>query len=463
MRKTTYYRMNVLMLFISVSMFICLYSHHLLYCDDMATLLVMRMPFGEMLRFLFTEDVHLPVYFILLKVWMFFFGDSVYIARCFSYAGLLACAFGCGYMVKRLYGERAGLWYTALFLFLPASFWLIKTIRMYSWACFFCTAVFWQAQAALTTGKRKDFVLYVFFSFLGAWTHYYASLTCAIIACVFLVLSWKKDRAAFKKFFIADAVLFLGVCPQIYVFLHQNPEEVNWITDEYLFSAWVAFFEAYKGKPLFPMFVMTALWVLGLRFLLDGRKSAEKEIAKNGFLTALTFFALLFAVSLIVKPCLGARYVIITFGCLYAFFVFGFLNDRGGKLLVGVLIFFSCFAEIQSAKNENMSAQPFAFQGIQKNIRPDDVVVAVDWQILCWLYYHFPDYDIRVIKGREPTVFKKKHRLIDGEREMSDILSGKKVFLVSNGKIEDMNFKNVFDYYDPYMNIKFTLSEWKKL
>ena len=45
-----------------------------------------------------------------------------------------------------------------------------------------------------------------------------------------------------------------------------------------------------------------------------------------------------------------------------------------------------------------------------------------------WLYYHFPDYDIRVIKGRKPTVFKKKHRLIDGEREMSDILSGKKSF-----------------------------------
>ena len=142
MKKLAYNQIQLIMFTISLAAFLFIGAHSLLYNDDMLNMIQVSMPFKEMWLFLFVDGAHLPAYFVLLKIWQFFFGNSIFVARCFSYVGLLACAFGCGRMVKKLYGEKAGLWYTALSLFLPVSFWFEITIRMYSWACFFCTAPF---------------------------------------------------------------------------------------------------------------------------------------------------------------------------------------------------------------------------------------------------------------------------------------------------------------------------------
>lgn len=452
------------MFLISLTAFFYLDSHYLLYNDEMATMLEMRMPFKEMIGFIFTQDIHPPFYFILLKIWTFVFGNTVYIARCFSYIGLLACAFGGGYMVKRLYGEKAGVWYTALFLFLPVSFWLIGTIRMYSWACFFCTAAFLSAQSALMKNEKKDFILYVAFSFSGAWTHYYASFMCALIALIFLGLSWKKNRKAFKRFFIADAVLFLTVFPEISFFIRQNEDEMNWIQKSHVFDAWRELTVYYYEESFFyaaPAFIMFSLWILGFRFLLDGRKSGEKDFAKTGLFVSLIFFVSLFGVSLTVKPCLVGRYLWLIHGCLYVFFLFGFLNDRGGRVLVTLLLLFSFVSQVFMFKEAvNQSVQPLFYRMVQKNIRPDDVIVATDWRIAYWLYYHFPDHDVRVLPTGQERLLRKKQRLID-EKGIFELLKEKDVF-VTQSVSADISTEKLFDAFDTYMQAQFTLEKINK-
>ena len=461
MSKATYYRINGLMLMISWTVFLYLNAHYLLYNDEMATMMEIRMPFGDMMRFLLTEDIHLPAYYVLLKMWMFVFGDSVFSARCFSYAGLAACAFGGGYMVRRLYGDKAGLWFAALFLFLPVSFWFAKTIRMYSWACFFCSASLLSAQAALMKNERKDYVLYVVFSFLGAWTHYYASFLCAVIAGVFSVLSWKKDGDVFKKFFIANAVLFLTVCPQIYLFLRQNVGGTDWITKEHASEAWRDFFLFYDGRGFFynaSAFAMVALWILGLRFLLDGRKSEEKSFAKKGLWTSLLFFAVLLTVSLTVKPCLVGRYLWISCGGIYVFFLFGFLNDRGGRILVGLLLAFSFVSQISLSKKVlNESVQPSFYQAVKRHVTPDDVIVATDWMIAYWFYFRFPDYDVRVLPSGTERLLGKKQRRID-EAGILELLKTKNVF-VTTGVQGETKVEELFNGFDAYMGRSFILNK----
>ena len=305
MKKLTYNQINIVLLTISWIVFLYLGSHFLLYNDDMATMLEVRMPFGEMLRFLSVEDIHLPVYFILLKMWLFVFGDSIFAARCFSYVGVLAGAFVAGGMIKKLYGEKAGFWYTVLVLFLPVSFSLALTIRMYSWVSFFCAAAFLSAQLALSEGTKKYFVLYLIYAFLGAWTHYYGTLTCALIAVSFLLQSWKKDKELFKKCFIYNAVLFLLVCPEIYILLQQNIEGVGWIKKEYVMDAWREFFFDYNQNAFFqklPAFMMYFLWIVGFQFLLNEENTDQKRTSKAAVFIALGVWGIPFAISFVYSP-----------------------------------------------------------------------------------------------------------------------------------------------------------------
>ncbi len=109
--KITYGNKAVALILLSVIAFLCLNSHSLLSHDEMGTMIEARMPFGEMLRFLFVKDVHPPVHFVLLKSWLSVFGQSVFAARCFSFAGMIACVVFAYVKIRNLFGEkrRSGL------------------------------------------------------------------------------------------------------------------------------------------------------------------------------------------------------------------------------------------------------------------------------------------------------------------------------------------------------------------
>ena len=458
MKKTTYNYINMVMFLISWTVFLCLGSQSLMYNDEMMNMLELRMPLGKMIHFLFTEDAHIPAYHILLKIWQFVFGDSVFAARCFSYAGLLACAFGAGRMVKHLYGAKAGLWYTALFLFLSGYFFLYAiTIRMYSWACFFCTAAFLSSEKVLKKGKTKHYVLYTVFACLGAWTHYYATVVCALIALSFLWRSWRKDRAVFKKSFVCNAVLLLSVCPLIYHVFHRPEMSVGagWISKRFVMEAWQWFFcennhESFVERPKMlkiETITMCCLWFAGFRFLLKGRNSPEKSVSQTGLFIALGMLGGAIILSMLFRPVLVSRYLAIPFGCLCVFFVFGIIEDRRNEILLGVLMFFSFFPPVLEIRERVKNAvQTDFYQVVKENVTPDDVIMTANFRLTYFLYYYFPDYDVRELLPNGS--FLEKMHPID-VREVPELLKTKRVFTTTptNDKIDATEYFNTFDSY----------------
>lgn len=443
---------------ISFSIFIFLNTHFLLRNDEVSTMLEMRMPFREMLHFLFVEDVHPPVYFVLLKLWTTVFGESVFVARLFSYVGLLACAFVCGNHMKKLYGEQAGLWYTLLCLFLPVSFWLFCTIRMYSWAFFFCTAAFLYAQSAYLNGKKKDFIFYVVFAFLAAWTHYYASFTCALLALSFLYRSWKKDKEIFKKFFIYNTVLFLLVCPEIYVFLHQNLHETTWVKLFFVKAAISTYFS--KNSSMMPQsFMMIGLWIMGFQFLLSNAKNEQKGMAKTGLFIAFNVWLIPFIVSCLYRPILVDRYLTVALGCLYAFFLFGIIGEKKNKVILSVLLPISVLCNIYDENNRiKRSIQSEFYSVFEENVMPENIVITDNWFIRLWLTYYFPKHDIRILEeGRKVLFFREKYRPVK-RNEIEKIPKDKKVFMTGNF-VSGMKTLYVFGGMDRYARVQFSLLE----
>ena len=85
-------------------------------------------------------DVHPVLYYWCLHVLNLAFGQNVLVYRLFSAAGMLALALLGLFIVRRDFGWRVGVAFSALSLFLPYMAFMAVEIRMYSWASF-CVAL----------------------------------------------------------------------------------------------------------------------------------------------------------------------------------------------------------------------------------------------------------------------------------------------------------------------------------
>jgi len=90
--------------------------------------------------------------------------------------------------IKRLFGKRCSIIFSILAIFMPIMLNSGLEIRMYSWATVFVTASAIYAYSIIVNCKLSYWIKFTVFSIAGAYTHYYALLSIAII--YFLLFVW---------------------------------------------------------------------------------------------------------------------------------------------------------------------------------------------------------------------------------------------------------------------------------
>ncbi|MCL2859825.1 MAG: glycosyltransferase family 39 protein [Oscillospiraceae bacterium] len=198
-------------------------------------------------------DVHPPLYYMMLKVFLMIFGYSITAARIFSVIGaLLLASLGFTHL-RKLFNDKVGFTFSFLTIFLPVTLGYAIEIRMYTWVAYFVslTAIYayklylrlnknveldspdknGNSNKHLNSGTHKSvnklslsdrlknlgkhgnldlLVPLMIFSILSAYTHYFGLLTVAIINLFLLVYCVKNEKN--KKLMIAsviiDAVLY---------------------------------------------------------------------------------------------------------------------------------------------------------------------------------------------------------------------------------------------------------------
>ncbi len=435
-----------LLILLAAAAFLCLNYHSLLSHDEMGTLLESRMPFREMLRFLFVKDVHPPVYFVLLKSWQSVFGQSVFAARCFSFAGMIACAVFADGKVRRLFGEKTAFWFVAFLLFSPLSLWLERFIRMYSWMLFFTTAAFLSAETALRKNDKREYALFVVFAVLASWTHYYAALTCGVMTLMYLCRAYDSDTAGrFKRFFVCGVVLFFCVSPTAYVLSRQNLAASRWITGE-AFASYNLFFE---NDNFFSAFLVFSAWAFGIQALLESEKTDEKVGVLTGVYIAVFVLCVGSALSVLWRPVIVERYLTATLGGVFLLFAFGAAQKRVNERFFAVcltLSFLGCFAAERQRVAD--SVQPEFYNAVKSNVAKDDIIIAKDWWMLPWLSYHFPDYAVSVADDRAISIFNDKIVKTD-KANIAKMLETKRVFTVN--LYPDCEQREIMTAVDPYV------------
>lgn len=315
-------------------------------------------------------DFNPPLYYLLLNIWMKFFGTSETSARAIS----LLFFFFFLYIVYKLAtlifkSTQMAVITTLIALLCPMLLYFAFELRMYSLLALF---------AALATYflLKKQWILYVLAAAAGMYTQPFMAFVLAS-HFVYLLLTMHLRTAIFV--FIGIGLLYLPWVPTIVSqFSHSGP---MWMfpVDRNLFEAVLGnVFMGYEGTPggLWEKMKLLSLGILvvsGIALLFQKNRKAVLLLA------LITYLPLLLVLGIsIKKPIYVHRYVIfVAFG--EVFMIAAFLATLPRKLrafLASCIITFLIFANSWAIAFHQKVDFQSTFFSVNEKLRPGDSVVA---------------------------------------------------------------------------------------
>lgn len=158
------------------------------------------------------NDLHPPLYYLLLKLFTSVFGLSAISLRVFSVIGVLS-TFLVGYFAgRKIFGQKGALYFCLLLLSLPMLASYSHEARMYTWAAFATTGVFIYSCLFLKSGENKNLILLFVFTIAAMYMHYYSTIAAFTAnAFVFVYLVVTRNRKWLPHFImvVTAGILFL--------------------------------------------------------------------------------------------------------------------------------------------------------------------------------------------------------------------------------------------------------------
>jgi len=191
-----------------------------LWSDETYTLAMLDGTFSDFYA-KFKNDLHPPLYYLVLRLYTGLFGESATVLRSFSVVGVLATLLLAYFAGQRVFGKQGALYLCLMLISVPMLAVYSHQARMYTWAAFSVTGVFIYSCLFMRSGSTRDLILLLLFTLAAMYTHYY-SMIAAFMANVFvflhLVLTKNRKWHYHLISLLIAAILFL---PWLSVFFVQ--------------------------------------------------------------------------------------------------------------------------------------------------------------------------------------------------------------------------------------------------
>jgi len=350
-----------------------------LWFDEIFSVHAARHGLSELFSFVAQDIIHPPLFYLLLKVWIFVGGESLLWLRLFpvlfSCAAILPLWFLCREL--RLQTESIVL----AFLFIAINGSLIKyaqEVRMYS--PLFCLSLFsiWLFVKFFNSLENKTLVVLSIVNLLLIYTHYFGWLIVITELAFFILYSKEKQ----KEFLFSLACLILLFAPWVIAVvkaanantgLQQN---IGWMSKPGLMSLWQMFLSLNQPS-YFPMssnespfLIFTPLLAIIslisiVLFLFYKQKPPDdtKNSSKSGTQNLFLFFAFLPIVIIFIASNIapysfwGTRHLIIVFAPYAILAAVGIQNcppllkDTAVYIIIG-LVAFALFGQALRGVNQ---------------------------------------------------------------------------------------------------------------
>lgn len=211
-------------------------TDHSVWWDEGISVWLARMPLFESVRWT-AGDVHPPLYYAMLRLWVLAAGERVFVMR---YLSVLASVLTVALIARlgtHLQWERAQTprLYVGL---LAASFLAIsrfsirwaQEVRMYALAAMWATAALSSAVWLWKRGGRRAWIAYVATTTAGLFTLYLNATVLAVTNLGFVILWLKnRDRRRTQRWITAQAAIVAVLLPWL---LYALPRMHSWSSDQ---------------------------------------------------------------------------------------------------------------------------------------------------------------------------------------------------------------------------------------
>lgn len=182
------------------------------------------------------NDVHPILYYIMLKLFTMIFGNQLVVFRIFSLIPIVLLSIFSYTHIRKEFGEKVGMYFSFILLFLPTTLHYSTQIRMYSWIMFFiAVTAFYAYKVFQEIEKKQNWIIFAIFSVLSAYTHYFGLFTIGIINLILIYYIVKKKKEFWKKWFLYAAIQLIAYIPGLLIFLLQSLRVAGgfWISVNY--------------------------------------------------------------------------------------------------------------------------------------------------------------------------------------------------------------------------------------
>ena len=406
---TKYKKIHIFILIVGALFLLSGIFHTNLWFDESYTVSLINHNLADICS-IAADDVHPVLYYLMLKIFTYIFTDNVIIMRLFSLIGAFLLAF-LGYThIRKDFGEKTGLYFSAVTFLLSATFMYSGEIRMYTWAALFVTltALYAYRIARNGTASAKNLILFTVFSLAGAYTHHYGlAATCVINAFLFITLIYSKikyKRNGLWKYLVCAAGQVAAFIPG-FIVLYNQVKSVNkgyWISISYprvIFETLAyIFYGEYTDINIWEIVITITVCALFLLFIIklilmfikDKKSAAAPFFA---FITVVSVVSVCLIISGLNTPIFYVRYLVVLYGLLIFFFAYLLANIKFEWLraviltVMFVLLVTSCIP-VYIQRYDKSNGQMYDY--LDKTVRPDDIMVSEE-EVITNFIYKYPN------------------------------------------------------------------------
>lgn len=319
--------------------------------DEAFTGITIRDSFSGMMKIII-NDVHPPLYYILVKYFSAPFNYNILGIRLFSAIFGVLCLAAIYFFTKELFNKKTALWASFLSAICPFTIQYSQEARMYTLFCFLIILACYFFIKALKTNRTSFFIFWGISLGLAALIHYMSLVFSVLFYFVFIIWNFKPvETKISKKFFmsfiknlIPRARLILGYffallvfSPWLSIFLKNfRNADLDWIKpvglSDIFYNLQMFIFgippgEMSAGMPsvnnlkgIFPGTVLIVLTILITSitiYLLFYKKKVKETLIVLSF--SIGFMFLAYLISLAGEQLFVSRYLL---PATYFFFVF---------------------------------------------------------------------------------------------------------------------------------------------
>ena len=257
------------------------------------------------------NDVHPPLYYLILKIPMMFIPGSVTAAKIVSVIPVILIMCIANLFFSKEYSIKSAILFNLLFFSAYTTFEFAVEIRMYTWCMFFCVLCCISSYYIIKTETLKSYLLYVLFAECGAYCQYWTACGLAINFILISIICIFRNKKSIKKILISAIIGILLYIPWGKVVISQVSE----VAGEY----WIApitfldFIEYYLYEiPMFGIFKIIVIPFL-IYFIIKSIKGYINHDNKSDYFIACAFTPILLIICtsiicIVFKPVYQAKY-----------------------------------------------------------------------------------------------------------------------------------------------------------